>query len=156
MSKISLHKGIAWGLVLAWMGLIFYLSHQAGGESSALSAGVVGFLVKMIETIFPFLSFDLDFLHFFVRKFAHFFAYFILGLLLIYAVHIERAPTWRSIFFSFIVTLAYAISDELHQLFVPGRSGELRDVLIDSFGSSVGMAVYLLLRSFVQKSRGRL
>lgn len=151
MRKISLHKGIAWTLVVLWMGLIFYLSHQAGSESSELSAGIVGFIVKLIRTILPFISFDLELLHFFVRKFAHFFAYFLLGLLLIYAVHIERLPTRRSILFSFVFTVAYAISDEVHQLFVPGRSGELRDVLIDSFGSAVGMVVYLYGRSFFRK-----
>ena len=60
----------------------------------------------------------------FVRKSAHFTIYFILGLSLI--------------------SLVYACSDELHQLFVSGRSGQITDVLLDSTGSFVGIYIYYL------------
>jgi len=35
----------------------------------------------------------------------------------------------------------YAVTDEIHQLFVPGRSGELRDVMIDSIAALVGVGL---------------
>jgi len=156
MKKRSLHKGIAWALVVLWMGVIFYLSHQPGGESSALSSGIVGFLVQVLTGIMPFISFDMEVLHFFVRKFAHFSAYFLLGVLTIYAVHIDRSPKKRTVLLSFFLTVSYAVSDELHQLFIPGRSGEVRDVLIDSLGSAVGMGLYITVRFFVNKGRASL
>ena len=43
--------------------------------------------------------------------------------------------------------MIYAISDEIHQLFVPGRAGQVRDVLIDSAGSFLGI---ILVMAFVK------
>ena len=55
-----------------------------------------------------------------------------------------------------MVTLAYCVFyaaiDEIHQLFVPGRSGEIKDVLIDSCGSFIGIHFYY----FVSMIRRRL
>ncbi len=43
------------------------------------------------------------------------------------------------------VCLLYAASDEIHQLFVPGRSGEVRDVMIDFSGAVLGIALSMLV-----------
>lgn len=133
-------KILRWIPVLIWMGIIFYLSHQDSSDSSALSSGftqvVLDFLNKNIEHL------DMDVLHHLVRKGAHFAAYLILGLLVTHAV---EPGTRKASFVTFLICVLYASSDEFHQSFIPGRSGQLSDVLLDSFGSSVGIAAYLVL-----------
>lgn len=82
-------------------------------------------------------------LQFITRKSAHFIGYMILGILSILTFlqfeKINKKPQ-----FAFLLCVVYAISDEIHQLFVPGRSGQLRDVMIDSSGSFVGIVLVLL------------
>ena len=82
-------------------------------------------------------------LTFLVRKSAHIIAYFILGILMYRALRVS-IHRWRA---RTVVSLAllscslYAVTDEIHQLFVPGRSGELRDVMIDSIAALVGVGL---------------
>ncbi|MGV8147186.1 MAG: VanZ family protein [Alkaliphilus sp.] len=45
-----------------------------------------------------------------------------------------------------LVCVLYAISDETHQIFVPGRSAQVSDILIDSVGAAVGILIYLGMR----------
>ena len=68
-----------------------------------------------------------------LRKLAHATEYAILGALLVYAL---RRPGW-----AVVLGIAYAISDEIHQSFVPGRQGSPLDVLIDSAGVIAGVVV---------------
>lgn len=50
-----------------------------------------------------------------------------------------------SIIFSLLICILYAISDEIHQVFVPGREAQVKDVIIDSGGAAVGIGVYLII-----------
>lgn len=56
-----------------------------------------------------------------------------------------------SILFSFL----YACTDELHQIFVPGRSAQFRDILIDTLGASFGIAITYLTIKFFEKIKTR-
>jgi hypothetical protein len=60
-------------------------------------------------------------------------------------------PLTMSILFSFL----YACTDELHQIFVPGRSAQFRDVLIDTLGASFGIAITYLTIKFFKKIKTR-
>ena len=53
----------------------------------------------------------------------------------------EKMSISRGIVIPWVITTAYAGTDELHQLFVPGRSGQVSDVLLDSAGALIGLAV---------------
>lgn len=147
MKKIS-----SWCAVVVWMALIFYLSHQPGGESSHLSGGVLTFIHALIP------MFDLhenEWIHTFVRKGAHLGAYLILGALFMIALRSSYQTTLRKrAFIAFISSFLYAISDEVHQLFVSGRSGQVTDVLIDSLGAAIGIGIYLAISRFMS-SRNR-
>lgn len=68
---------------------------------------------------------------FLFKKTAHVCEYFILTILISRAIGVKYAPQ------AIIYALAYAFTDEIHQLFVPGRTGMLRDILIDSLGISL-------------------
>ena len=51
----------------------------------------------------------------------------------------------KLVLLSLLICFLYACSDEIHQLFVPGRSGEARDVLIDTLGACLGVSFYYLV-----------
>lgn len=136
---------ISWALVLIWMGLIFYMSAQPGNESQNMSKGVVEVVIQAVERVAPRVAEQLDIrnLHHLIRKSAHFFVYLVLGLVVMNALNVSGIQGRRGIILSLTICILYAISDEVHQLFVPGRSGEVMDVIIDSLGSSAGIATYL-------------
>lgn len=76
-------------------------------------------------------------------KTAHFLAYALLAWLWWRAISPEREVTWNLLFTALGLTVLYGISDEFHQLFVPGRFGRVADVLFDTSG---GLAMILALR----------
>ena len=93
-----------WLPVIIWAGIIFGISSQAFNRSTA----------------------QFSWLDFVVKKTAHVSEYAILFWL-----------TWRankSLKYSLIMCLLFALSDEWHQTFVPGREGTLRDVGFDTIG----------------------
>src|SRR5690625_1919586 len=143
MFRLVNRKDVAVVLMLGWMVVIFYLSHQPASVSSQLSGKFVQLFIKVMS----FLPIDIELhtVHFFIRKSAHFTAYFILGLLVMHAIKHGYGLRLQTMIISFLITIIYAISDEFHQTFIPGRSGEVRDILIDSIGSLTGISVYVVL-----------
>lgn len=146
------YKIFSWAAVILWMMLIFHLSSQAAEDSNRLSTGITEIIVKTIEMVAPEADFDLGSFNHLVRKNAHFFAYFVLGILVINAVKRSRALGYRGLLLAAGVCLLYAVSDEIHQLFIPGRGGQVKDVIIDSVGAGLGLGMYLLIgRLFKRK-----
>lgn len=133
---------INWFLVLFWMGTIFYLSHQPAQASRSLSEGLLGNLLHIVPHE---QSPEIELLHALLRKSAHFIAYFLLAILLIRAMisdREKRSTVVRQSSFAWFICFVYAASDEFHQTFIPGRSGEFRDVMIDSLGALLGILIY--------------
>ena len=135
------HLYLAYTLVLLWMTVIFLFSHQPATVSSQQS----GFFVAILNSFAP--SIDSQFLTFLTRKSAHFISYFILGALVYNAARFHGLPLKRTICISVCIVLSYAISDEIHQLSIPGRSGEVGDVLLDTTAGVIGIGVYAWLRA---------
>ncbi|WP_034638784.1 VanZ family protein [Desulfofalx alkaliphila] len=150
---MSIKKFLSWSLVILWMALIFHLSHQPATVSNELSTGITELIVKTVEKIAPNAEFDIRSFNNIVRKNAHFFAYLVLGMLVINALRRSGVPGYRSVLITLGICVLYAISDEIHQLFIPGRSGEVRDVLIDSTGASLGVAIYWAASRLVKGSK---
>ena len=63
----------------------------------------------------------------------------------------KRTSISRGLLIPWVITTAYAATDEMHQLFVPGRSGQVSDVLLDSAGAMAGLAVLGGIRFLVQR-----
>lgn len=129
-------------LVIAWMLMIFSFSNQNGDDSTSLSD------VFVTKTIDVFNDGDIDsnkknIYIFVVRKTAHFMIYFILGIL-VFSLLLEFKINHIVIITTFICML-YAASDEIHQSFIPGRSCEIRDVLIDTSGSFLSSCLCFLI-----------
>ncbi|WP_394121456.1 VanZ family protein [Planococcus donghaensis] len=138
------YKLISWITAISWMAVIFYLSHQPGSASSDLSSGVVAALLSFIDQVAPNLEFDIESFHTFVRKNAHFIAYFLLSLLSLNAWRSSGFYGMKQLVFGFGMCVLFAVTDEIHQLFIEGRSGEANDVLIDSAGAGLGSIVYAI------------
>jgi len=131
---------ISWLLVIALMIFIYYFSDQRGVVSSNASNGVtkVIFDVFNLDSLFEFESF-----HSFVRKLAHFSVYAVLGVLVYNAIYCSFKTSYINILiYSMILIGMCASFDEIHQLYVLGRSCEVRDVLIDCSGGSIGALLY--------------
>src|SRR5699024_5090243 len=150
MGKSHIRTILSWSAVLIWMGVIFFLSHQPGSQPSDLSSGITDVIVHTLQHIVPFLPMEDVFFHHFIRKSAHFTAYCILGILVIHAL---SEPNWRRYMTAFLIAVVYAMTDEFHQLFIPGRSGELRDVAIDSVGAATGIGIYMLSMFIISRFR---
>ncbi|WP_018212343.1 VanZ family protein, partial [Desulfitobacterium hafniense] len=93
---------------------------------------------------FPGLNVDDIQSNFIVRKSAHFLTYLVLSVLSMNALRRSGIKGMQQIVIAIGICVLYAISDEVHQLYVPGRSGQLKDVLLDSGGTIVGAALYRL------------
>lgn len=144
---MTVYRSVSWIAAFSWMAVIFYLSHQPGSASSDLSSGVVAALLNFIDQVAPNLELNVESFHTFVRKNAHFMAYLFLSLLSLNAWKSSGFRGWKQLFLGFGMCVLFAVTDEIHQLFIEGRSGEARDVLIDSTGAAVGVVVYIIAAS---------
>ena len=79
---------------------------------------------------------------FIVRKAAHFMLYFILGIL----TFINFKSNKENMVYALIICVIYAFTDEIHQMFVNSRSGELRDIIIDSLGALSSILIMYKIR----------
>ena len=146
MNKFK-NKILPWIPAIAWMILIFSLSAQPAADSNGLSRGLTKIIIGIIGRILPLdvqtssVNSFISQLNYFVRKFAHFSAYMILAVLVSAAFVKNGFKAHKVLIFAFAVCVLYAASDEIHQLFVPGRGSQLKDVIIDSAGSLVGIAI---------------
>lgn len=76
-----------------------------------------------------------------MRKFGHWTEYFVLAVLMLRALRNETGKTWelRHAVYTLVFILLYALSDELHQTFVPSRTASFGDVMIDVLGGICGI-----------------
>lgn len=132
---------------------IFCFSAQPAEESSELSGGFAERVIHMVEhitgkTLTEEKRIELcEQLQFPVRKGAHMTEYAVLGITILIPLLLWK-ENWdhkRLITVSILLTTGYAATDEIHQLFVPGRAGRLEDVLIDGTGAVIG----IILADFV-------
>lgn len=91
----------------------------------------------------------------FVRKNAHYFLYFIGGIILSAFFYVLTKNKIKTCIFSFLVGVIYAMSDEFHQRFVQGRTASITDVLIDSLGILTGIALFMILINIILNWRNK-
>ncbi|HEY5560212.1 MAG TPA: VanZ family protein [Clostridiaceae bacterium] len=133
---------ISWTAVLLWMGLIFKLSSQVAQQSAELSSRITQIVMKLARKIMPISDSDISKFDHIVRKNAHFFIYLVLGLLVMNALRRSKIFGIKMVVFTLLICALYASSDEMHQLLVSGRSGQVKDVFIDSAGAITGICLY--------------
>jgi VanZ family protein len=139
-------------LSLLTMAVIFFFSSQTGTQSGEVSGGVRAWLTEGIRAIFP--EAVADFLLEHVRQMAHVFLYSCLSLFVTLFFSTFALPKkWLYFLLPIGVCFLYACSDEIHQLFVDGRSGSFRDVCIDGIGFVTVNLLTNLVLWLVRKNR---
>lgn len=107
----------------------------------------------VVKWLSSFLHIQPETLSFIVRKCAHFLEYLVLGISMFVSVRdLSRWKRWKIAIPAFLICAAYAATDELHQMFVQGRSCEVRDILIDSLGALLGILIVFLV-SFLRSKK---
>lgn len=134
---MSIRKYIKLLFLLAWCLVIYSLSADTGSVSQELSDSILNIILPNILV---------DYFSLFIRKLAHFSEYFVLFIL--------AATCFKDFFKSYLTkawlfVFLFSLSDEFHQLFVPGRSGELKDIFIDVLGGSLACLLIYYARKRV-------
>ncbi|MDF2534502.1 MAG: acetobutylicum phosphotransbutyrylase [Bacillales bacterium] len=146
--KILNKKQLLWWV--ATIGLmigIFLFSNQPATESSSISGGIVEKIVKPVLELLRIQYSET--VHTIFRKIAHFTFYGLLGISVFNLLRSYQIQ--KSVLLSLLICFLYASTDEFHQTFVPGRSGEFRDVIIDISGSIFGTIVILIVSKVIRK-----
>ena len=139
-------------LTIIWMSFIFCMSNQPANISKELSQNIEK-LLNSTPIIGNILS---DILNspnsqFIVRKSAHVILFCLLSILCFIVIYEIKKNAKLSTLISLSITFIYACIDEIHQLFIPGRGSQIRDVLIDSIGAIMGLIFINLI--FMLKNR---
>lgn len=137
-----------------WYRLIWGFSAQTAAVSGELSDGLLYRLLEVLSPAFggaaePARAAAVELLSFFERKAAHMFLYFVLALLVYFASCFFSQQARVRAGMSALACAVLAGLDEYHQTMVPGRSGELRDVLVDLCGA--GLALGFLALPYLAK-----
>ena len=144
--KVNTGKVISWLLVILWAGVIFYLSSRTADESTVQSRGMISSFAGFFGTVIDNeeLMINIDGI---VRESAHGVEYFILGVLVCNAS--------GSAVLSLILCMLYALSDEIHQIPIPGRAFQIMDLLIDFAGIVIGIVFLICVKRFILRRRQR-
>ena len=146
-------------LVILWMGIIFKLSSANGEKSTGTSRSSLEMIItlfnknidkqKLSEIV---IKYDVV-----LRKFTHFSGYLVGGVLLyfmyFYLNKLVNYKLKKIKMYSVITGSIYAMTDELHQHFVSGRSGEIKDVLLDTSGVIIGVVIVWAVITVIQKCK---
>ena len=134
--------------------IIFNFSAQDAEISGSLSRNITEYIVKVIskiKTIDITMQFNLiEKLHPIVRKLAHFCIYTLVGFSIMGFMCTFDMKNIFKLLTSFGIGVIYAISDEIHQYYIPGRCASIMDVFIDSMGVLTGIFVLITLIVFVE------
>ncbi len=153
------HAKLLISLLLIFQMLFIFTMSSFGSDSSNAQSSQI---IQVLRQVFPSLSHtsgpDASVLTFIVRKTAHFTEYAILGILFyfFYRQILPRKNGLQLFVLAILSSFLYACTDEIHQLFVPGRSGQFTDVLVDTLGASfccASLAFSNYLRRVLQARR---
>jgi VanZ family protein len=126
-----------WGPVIFWLGLIFVFS----AESDPYSTLPTGWESYCLSIRLGSLCQDEM-----LGRFSHVSEYAILGLFILRAVFWKRRFTGAGLLLCMGLALASALLDEIHQLFVPGRTFQLFDLGLDGLGILLACLIFILFR----------
>lgn len=141
-------KIISFIVLILWMIVIFSFSSAEANKSTGTSDKVITTMIEIKDKITnnetPNNEKEIIVKNssFYIRKLAHITEYLILGFLMF---NLLKQYSVTNIYYAIGLSILYSCTDEFHQLFISGRSGSIRDVLIDSIGILIGTYLYKLL-----------
>ena len=141
-------KIISFIVLILWMIVIFSFSSADANKSTSTSDKVITTMIEIKDKITnnetPNNEKEIIVKNssFYIRKIAHITEYLILGFLMF---NLLKQYSVTNIYYAIGLSILYSCTDEFHQLFINGRSGSIRDVLIDTIGILIGTYLYKLL-----------
>ena len=143
------------------MTVIFIFSSQNSFDTNMLSRKITSIIVEEVFKGYDSMDLDMkniivDQFNLFIRKTAHFLLYFFLGYLCFSAISALTNKYAKSFGLAWSCCFIYAVLDELHQKFVPGRTPLFKDVIIDSAGGLIGIIFGFLIISAALNIRNRI
>lgn len=141
-------KIISFIVLILWMIVIFSFSSADANKSTGTSDKVITTMIEIKDKITnnetPNNEKEIIVKNssFYIRKIAHITEYLILGFLMF---NLLKQYSVTNIYYAIGLSILYSCTDEFHQLFINGRSGSIRDILIDSIGILIGTYLYKLL-----------
>lgn len=140
-------------LVLVWMIVIFNFSNQNGTKSTNTSDIVTSMVVNVTtnatnkEYTREEVKKKVEDSTFYIRKTAHFTEYLILGILVLNLLSNYGKINKRMLLLALIFCYLYAVSDEIHQIFITGRTAKFLDTLIDGTGALIGITMFSIFKN---------
>ena len=156
---MKMQKIIRISLVVVWMLIIFSFSQVKGEKSYSTSTGLIKDSVININKVLVKIKLAKPIsdkraaniaknLNYPIRKLMHITEYFILALLLYWTIILYK--TKKTYLLTFILSVLYAISDEIHQLF-RARTGQVKDVFIDTIGILIAILFIKIIKKIKTK-----
>lgn len=152
-------------LCILSLGFIFYNSTKPGDASNEKSYEVLNKLRQEYRELqgeeakqynnLPASSRE-EKLNLIIRKNAHAFEYCVLAIFVSMILFQFNLKGRKAIIYIMFICLFYAVLDEFHQIYVPGRTSSVRDVLIDFTGALIGMLFYYIVHYSIIKIRKKL
>ena len=148
---------LSWLAVLLLMLAIFLFSAQPASISNSNSKTIV---TRIVETTVNLTKTGItepekrqlvDRINNVAREYMHGVVFLVLGLLVQNAVTQSGAKGMKTIAIALAICVVYGITDEIHQLFVPGRAFQISDLAMDAAGSMIGIASGWFLYNVVRK-----
>lgn len=130
-------------------------AHVSKEKSGLILEKIEPFVERIIEE-YDIKFIDLDDLHFYIRKSAHVFIYFLLSVFMCLGWKAVRTRGLRPYYITWVMATVFSIIDEIYQVFIPGRSGEVRDVFLDNAGIVLGLLFVAFGIFLFKKLRRRL
>lgn len=123
------HPALRIGAVVIWMAGIFTMSHQ---ERVPKAPGLSGEMTAIL---------------------GHLSVYLGLAILIWWALGLAMEPSLRRSILAWALTIAYGLTDEWHQSYVPGRTPDVLDIVTDAVGAALGLLVIHWLMRQVSSRR---
>lgn len=130
-------------LVIVWLMVIFNFSADEGSVSQSKSQVITNYIHENYDEVAE--KVDESLLHYLVRKTAHVTLYFVLCLVVMNALYFGGFRGKGLFLRAFLICIFYASLDEIHQKFISNRTGQLKDVYIDSIGIILAIALALTM-----------
>lgn len=153
MKNLSIKQVIGLLLIIIWMITIFLFSNQQGNASSVTSNKVTKEIIEImpstkhleenqkkeiVKKVNPIM-----------RKIAHYTIYLIGGILLMFFISTIVQSEKKSVLYSILIGFIYAITDEIHQMFMDGRTAKITDVFIDTLGVITGVIIFITVSKII-------
>ena len=159
LSKTFYIRSVLMIAIFLWCLLIFFMSAEtadvSGDRSEGISRRIINAVVSLLRLEADDKEAAIQFFEHLLRKGAHVFAYFILSILSLMLAFTYKCKEYVRILSSSVFCFIYAQSDEIHQIFVPGRAGSMKDVIIDMTGVLIAVLLVYSIKTIIALKKNK-